>query len=294
MLEVVLNGLVLGGMYGLVALGLNLQFGIARILNLSYGEFFMLGAFSSLFAVTGFNFIGMAIGPLNPLLGMLISVPVAFAANWLIYRILLVPLIKRAPNRDALDADIVLVTFGLLFVFAGLAQVNWGGNARGYEFLNFTVNIFGAGIPANRLLAFVVSLVLGSGLILLLRRTRLGSALRAIAIDPTAASLTGINVLSLSALAFAIGGGLIAISGSLVSTFTVVTAGVGIGYTLKALIIVIVGGPGRMGGALAAGFLLGVAEAVALQYAAGLTLVINYVILMLVLLIKPTGLFSRG
>jgi branched-chain amino acid transport system permease protein len=281
-------------MYGLLALGLNLQFGIARILNLSYGEFFTLGAFSSLFAFTGFALFKMTIGPVNPLLGMLVGVPVAFAVNWVIYRVLLVPLIRRAPNRDALDADVVLVTFGLLFVFQGVAQVYWSGNARGYEFMNFTVNILGAGIPANRLLAFVVSIALGGGLIFLLRRTRLGTALRAIAIDPVAASLTGINVLSLSALAFAIGGSLIAISGSLVSTFSVVTAGTGIVYTLKALIIVIVGGPGRMGGALAAGILLGVAEAVALQYAAGLTLVINYVILMLVLLIKPTGLFSRG
>ena len=294
MLEVVLNGLVLGGMYGLIALGLNLQFGIARMLNLSYGEFFMLGAFASLLAVTGFTVSGVAIGPLNPLLGLLVSVPLAFVINWLIYRILLVPLIKRAPNRDALDADIVLVTFGLLFVFRGYAEISSSGNATAYEFLNFTVNIFGAGIPANRLMAFIVSLVLGGGLILLLRKTRLGSALRAIAIDPVAASLSGVNVMALSALAFALGGALIAISGALVSTFSVTTGGIGIVYTLKALIIVIVGGPGRMGGALAAGLLLGVAETLALQFAAGLTLVINYAILMLVLLIKPTGLFSRG
>jgi branched-chain amino acid transport system permease protein len=137
-------------------------------------------------------------------------------------------------------------------------------------------------------------MVLGGALIVMMRKTRFGSALRAISIDPTAAGLIGINVQQLSALAFALGGALIAVSGVLVSTFTTVSAGVGIVYTLKALIIVIVGGPGRMGGALAAGLLLGVAETVALQFFPGLTLAINYAILILVLLIRPTGLFARG
>ena len=95
-------------------------------------------------------------------------------------------------------------------------------------------------------------------------------------------------------LAFALGGALIAISGVLVSTFSTVSAGIGIQYTLKALIIVIVGGPGRMGGALAAGILLGVAETVALQFVSGLALAINYAILILVLLIRPEGLFASG
>ena len=134
----------------------------------------------------------------------------------------------------------------------------------------------------------------GPDLILMMRKTRFGSALRAIAIDPTAASIIGINVQQLSALAFALGGALIAISGVLVSTFSTVSAGIGIQYTLKALIIVIVGGPGRMGGALAAGILLGVAETVALQFVSGLALAINYAILILVLLIRPKGLFARG
>src|ERR1700733_8540777 len=95
MFEVVLNGLILGGMYGLIALGLNLQYGIARMLNLSYGEFFTAGAFASFFAITLYH--------VNPLLGLVASVPVSFAANWLIYRFLLLPLIRRGPHQDAPD-----------------------------------------------------------------------------------------------------------------------------------------------------------------------------------------------
>jgi len=287
MFEVVLNGLVLGGMYGLIALGLNLQYGIARMLNLSYGEFFTAGAFASFFAVTLYH--------LNPLLGLVVSIPVAFVANWLIYRFLLLPLVRRAPNRDALDSDIVLVTFGLLFVFQGFEQTYWGGNVRAYQFLSFSINFLGAALPVNRLLAFVAAMVLGGALILLLRKTRFGTALRAIAIDPIAAGLSGINVLNLSALAFALGGAMVAISGALVSTFIAISASVGILYTLKALIVIIIGGPGRMGGAIAAGLLLGLAEALGGYYIdSSLTLAINYAILILVLLIKPTGLFSRG
>src|SRR6185503_8374405 len=126
--EVFLNGLLLGGMYGLVALGLNLQYGVARILNLSYGEFFLGGAFAAFFAIMLYK--------LNPLLSLVISLPIAFVVNWLIYQYLMMPLIRRASDQDALDADVVLVTFGLLFVFQGLALVNWSGEVRGYSFLS--------------------------------------------------------------------------------------------------------------------------------------------------------------
>jgi len=138
-------------------------------------------------------------------------------------------------------------------------------------------------------------MALGGVLILVLRKTRFGTALRAIAIDPIAAGLSGINVLELSALAFALGGAMVAISGALVSTFIASSASAGIVYTLKALIVIIVGGPGRMAGAIAAGLLLGVAEQVGgYLIDPGLTLAINYTILILVLLIRPTGLFARG
>ena len=121
--EVFLNGVLLGGMYGLVALGLNLQYGVARIINLSYGEFFMGGAFAAFFTIMLWKY--------NPLLSIFISVPVAFVMNWLIYRFMMVPLVRRAPDQDALDADVVLVTFGLLFVFRGLGAFYLGrGSAR--------------------------------------------------------------------------------------------------------------------------------------------------------------------
>ena len=285
--EVFLNGVILGGMYGLIALGLNLQYGVARMLNLSYGEFFMAGAFGAFFAVSLYQ--------LNPLLGMVASVPAAFVLNWLIYRFLLVPLSRRASDQDALDGDVVLVTFGLLFVFQGLAQTIWGGELRGYSFLAVPVNIIGAEVPLNRLVAFLAACAMATSLFVFLRTTRAGGALRAIAIDPIAAGLVGINVRSLSAFAFAVGGAMVTISGTLVSTFISIDPTIGVVYTLKALIVVIMGGVGRMMGALAAGLLLGIFESLGGYLVdPGLTLAINYGIFMLVLLARPTGLFSRA
>ena len=221
--------------------------------------------------------------------------PVAFAVNWLIYRFLLLPLIRRAPNQDALDGDVVLVTFGLLFVFQGLEQVYWGGNVRGYCYLSFRRAIPrrdprgepAAGVPRR----------------LRPRRrcswccARPASAARC-AQSPSIRSppsLIGIDVRNFSALAFALGGALVAISGVLVSTFISFSASIGVDYTLKALIVVIIAGVGRMAGALAAGLLLGVVEQVGGYLVdPGLTLAINFDLFMLVLALRPTGLFARA
>jgi branched-chain amino acid transport system permease protein len=285
--EVFLNGLLLGGMYGLIALGLNLQYGVARILNLSYGEFFIGGAFTAFFTIM--------LWKLNPFLSVFVSMPIAFVMNWLIYQYLMIPLIRRSPDQDALDADVVLVTFGLLFVFQGLALVNWSGDLRGYSFLSSPVHLIGATVALNRLAAFVGAIGLAFALFLMLRHTRFGAALRAITIDPVAAGLVGIDVRRFSALAFATGGALAAVSGMLVSTFISFSATTGVEYTLKALIVVIMAGVGRVTGTLAAGLLLGAVESLGgYLIDPALTIAINFGLFMLVLLLRPTGLFTRA
>jgi branched-chain amino acid transport system permease protein len=285
--EVFLNGLLLGGMYGLIALGLNLQYGVARILNLAYGEFFVAGAFTAFFTIMLWQY--------NPLLSLFISMPLAFVANWLIYQYLMVPLIKRAPDQDALDADVVLVTFGLFFVFQGLALVYWSGDLRGYSFMSSPVKILGATVAMNRLLAFLGACLIAAMLFYVLRFTRVGAALRAITIDPVAAGLMGIDVKRYSALTFAAGGALAAASGMLVSTFISFSATTGVVYTLKALIVVIMAGVGRVTGTLAAGLLLGVVESLGgYLIDPALTIAINFALFMLILLLRPTGLFTRA
>ena len=284
-LDIVLNGIVLGGMYALIAIGLNFQYGVARIMNLSYGESLMLAAFATFWLFTLHAF--------SPLLTILLVTPAAFAANWLIHRVILQPLVNRSPDQDTMDRDAVLVTFGLLFVLEGGALWAWGGQTRGYLYLAETVGFSEITFILNRLLAFALACVLGVAAWIFLHKTRHGTAMRAISVDPIAAQLVAIDVKRFSALAFAAGGAMVAASGSLVSMFYSVSPATGIEFTLKALIIVIMGGVGSIAGSLVAGLILGVTEALVAHFIdPGLTLVVNFAMFLLVLLIRPTGLFG--
>jgi branched-chain amino acid transport system permease protein len=287
LLDVLLNGAVLGGMYALIALGLNLQYGVARIMNLSYGEFLMLAAFMSFWLFTSYS--------VDPLLGLAVSVPLIFLANWLIYQIFLVPLVRRARSRDALEADTILLTFGLLFVVQGGAMLEWGAQYRGYSFLAVPVHIGAFTFALNRLVAFAAACIIGFLAFAVLRFTRIGTAMRALAVDPDSAQLVAIDVRRYSALAFASGGAMVAAAGTLISMFLSFNPTIGITFTLKALIVMVMGGIGNMAGSLLAGVILGVAEALgAYLVDPGLTLAINYAIFLLVVLLRPNGLFARA
>jgi branched-chain amino acid transport system permease protein len=281
------SGLVLGGMYALIAMGLTLQYGVARIMNLAHGELMIAAAFAALWLFTS--------AAVNPLLGLLLIVPAAFAISWAIYRLLLTPLVRRAPNRDALEVDSILATFGMLFVIQGIMLVMFGGAYFSYSFLAVPVTIAGATVAANRLLALAFAAVIGLALYLYLTRTRLGTAVRAVAVDPQSAPLVAIDVRATAALAFAFGGALVAAGGVLVSMFLTFNANIGVVFTMKALIVVIMGGVGNLLGCLVAGLILGLAETfVATFVDPGLTLATTYAIFLIILLVRPQGLFGTA
>jgi branched-chain amino acid transport system permease protein len=285
--DIVLPGLVLGGMYALIALGLTLQYGVARIMNLSYGESLVAAAFGA-FSL----YIGLG---LSPLAALLLAVPVAMVLNWLLYRFLLERLMRRGKDRGAQEIDSILVTFGVLFVIQGAMLVAFGGQYYSYSYLSIPLTILGSTLAVNRLVALLFAALVGGAVYLALTRTRIGTAVRAIAVDPNAARLVGIDVAALSGLAFAFGGGLVAIGGVLVSMFLTFNAAMGVVFTMKALVVVIMGGVGNVMGALVAGLLLGVVEtAVARLIDPGLTLAATYTLFLGVLVIRPTGLFGRA
>jgi branched-chain amino acid transport system permease protein len=286
LIDIVLAGLILGGMYALTAMGLTLQYGMARIMNLSYGEFLIAAAFGA-----HWMFTGMA---LSPLYGLILVIPAAFAFNWAVYQVLLTPLVRRARNRDMLEGDSILATFGLLFVVQGIMLVIFGGQYHSYSYLAIPLDILGSTVSLNRLLALLLAAALGIALYLALKRTRAGTAIRAVAVNPVSAELSAIDVRATSAFAFALGGALAAAGGVLVSMFLTFNANMGVVFTMKALIVVIMGGVGNMIGALAAGLLLGLAEtAVARLFDPGLTLAVTYALFLIALLVRPTGLFGR-
>jgi branched-chain amino acid transport system permease protein len=285
LIEVVLSGVILGGLYALTAIGFNLQYGVARIFNLAYGEFLMAAAFAAFWMFT--------LAHISPIVGMLFSIPVAFGANWLIYRFLMIPLVRRSRTRDELDGDTILATFGLLFVLRGAAQLAFSADNRYYDYLGHPLVIFGFTFAANRVVALAVACAFGLAIWLFLTRTRWGTAMRALAIDPAGARLVGVDANAMSALAFATGGALVAIAGTLVSTFLSFNPAVGIEFTMKALVVVMMGGVGNMAGALVAGLMLGIAEVLCSYFVdSGLTLAVAYFLFLIVLLVRPRGLFG--
>lgn len=283
----VLSGLVLGGTYALLAMGLTLQYGIARIMNLAYGETIIAAAFLAYVLFTGFG--------INPVLGLLAAVPLGFAFGYFVYGLMMRPLVRRARSRENLEIDSILATFGLLFVLQGVMLVLFGSNYTSYGYLNVGVNVLGTNIAANRLLAFLLAIVLGGGLYLLLTRTLWGTALRAVAVSPGSAPLVGIDVDRAARFAFAIGGALAAAGGVAISMYQTFTATAGVVFTMKALIVVIMGGVGNVLGALLSGLMLGLVETFVATYVdPGLTLAATYLIFLAILLWRPAGLFGRA
>jgi len=287
LLDFLLAGLVIGGIYALISIGLNLQYGVARVLNLAYGEFLMLAGYA---AFWGFTLLGAP-----PLLTLLVGAPAAFALSWLLFRYLLSPLLARTHDQGKREVDSILSTFGLLFVLQGAALVAWTGTDRAYSFLAVPVILFGAVIGANRLVVLVAALVLSAAVFAFLRYSSAGRAMRAIAVSPRTAPLVGIDVERYGALAFATGGALAAVAGILLSSFVGINPSIGAAFTMKALIVVVMGGIGHVLGGLVAGLILGLAETLAaLLLDSGLITVINFAIFSIVLLWRPQGLFGGG
>ena len=284
-MDILISGLLLGGTYALIAMGLNLQYGVARIMNLANGEMLVLGALAAFFV-----FIS---AQLSPLLTMIIVAPLAYCGNWLVYRFLLRPLVQRAKNSGQLEVDSILATFGISFALVGI-MVSIHGEYFAYSYLANPFYILGTTVGLNRLVAFLAAVVIALLLYLWLNKSRPGMAVRAVSVNPDAAGLVGINVARISAIAFALGGAVTAVGGTLISTFITLDASVGVIFTMKALIIVIMGGVGDIRGAIIAAVILGLVEtAVATLVDPGLTLVAAYFIFLLVLLFRPQGLFGR-
>ncbi|MEM6636277.1 MAG: branched-chain amino acid ABC transporter permease [Pseudomonadota bacterium] len=285
MLDILVSGLLLSGTYALVAMGLNLQYGVARIMNLANGEILVLGALAAFWLYTT--------AQLSPLLTVVLVAPISFVGNWLIYRFLLTPLVRRSKSQGALEVDSILATFGMSFVIIGV-MVSIEGGFFAYNYLSEPISVLGSTTSLNRLIAFLIALAIGTALYLWLNLSRSGVAVRAVSVSTEASGLVGINVARVSAMAFALGGAITAVGGALISTFITLDASIGVVFTLKALIIIIMGGVGDIRGAIIAAVILGVVETtVASVIDPGLTLAAAYLIFILVLLFRPQGLFGR-
>jgi branched-chain amino acid transport system permease protein len=284
-LDIVIGGLLIGGIYGLIAMGLSLQYGVARVLNIAHGEFIMLGAFATLILYTSFG--------INPLISLVIVGPLIFIVGYLLHSTMFRSLMKSSPSLDAFVGNSIFATFGLLYVIQNIAIIVWGSVSRAYSYLAFPVNLGGAVFPANRLVTLGFAVGIGVGFYIFLARTRLGKAIRAAAQDPVTAGLMGVNINRVLAICFGLGALLAGFAGVLLSMCFPISATMGLNYTVIAIIVVVLGGLGSIPGSFIGGFILGIVGYIVTYFEPSLTLAAFYFIFILLLLVRPKGIFGK-
>ena len=283
--DIVVGGLITGGIYALVALGLNLQYGLMRVLNVAHGEFLMMGAYLTYSLHTAWG--------VNPLLTLLITGPASFGAGLVLHR-LLYARVLAGEAAEALESRSLLLSFGLLFVLQNAALLLWSADLKGYSYLAVPLHFLGSVFPANRLVAAAVALAVSLAFYVFLQQSFLGKAIRALMQDPEGAQLAGINLSRVHGLCFGIGIAMSAVTGSLISMLFELTPFIGLPYTVTALVVVILGGLGNVVGSLLGGLILGLVETASVYLAASdIRLIASYAVLSLILILKPSGLFGR-
>jgi branched-chain amino acid transport system permease protein len=279
-------GIFTGAIYGIAAMGLALVFGVLKILNIAHGELVMLGGYMGFWAFT-------ALG-LDPFLSLLIVIPAIFVLGIILDRGIYRFVVRQWGEEKIKNS--LLVSFGLGLVLANLAQWLFTGDERSVRpsYAGESLNVYGVLLPYTRLATLGIVLVVTIALHFFLRKTYPGKAILATAEDYESAELAGININRVYMLTFALSAGLAAIAGQFVTFTYSLMPSIGMFWTLKAMIIIVLAGTGSIMGALPAGIFLGIAEALSGAYLAQTYKeVIGLVIFLLVLVVRPQGLFVR-
>lgn len=283
-----LNGILLGGIYAVAALGLSLVFGIMDVVNLAHGHFLMIGGYVAvlLFSATG----------VTPLIGMFAAIVVLFVLGMAVQRVLLERIVDAGIEQP------ILVLFGVALVLQNLGRHILGANARttdlglGLDAFSLDMGVVGLGVinlSSSRSITFVVAVLLVGLTWLLLHRTETGRAIRATAQNQTAAQYVGIDTDRIYIITLGIGSALAGAAGALLSMLFPIDPFVGWSYLLKAFAVVVLGGVGSIGGTLIGGIVLGVSENVGSLYIGGSYRdIISFAIFLGVLIVRPEGLFG--
>jgi branched-chain amino acid transport system permease protein len=299
-IQQVLNGLVLGSVYALIALGYTMVYGILNLINFAHGDVLMVGALTALSTVTLLQriFPG-APGWLLMLGGTAVAIPVCIAVSLIIERVAYRPL-RNAPRLAPL-----ITAIGVSIILQTVAMLVWGRNYRTFPSLlpQDPVAIFGATVTVTKIIVIVLSGLIMVGLMVLVNRSRLGRAMRATAENPRVAGLMGVNPNFVIAVTFAIGAALAAVAGVMIAaTYSVAHFYMGFIPGLKAFTAAVLGGIGNIPGAMVGGLLLGLIEALGAGYIGELTNgvfgsnyqdVFAFIVLCGVLILRPSGLLGE-
>lgn len=283
----VIFGIFVGSIYGVAAAGLSLVFGVLKVLNVAHGELLMLGGYLSfwLFALVG----------VDPFVSILIVAPIMLLAGFGLHRGIFAA-VERLDEEDRIKNSL-LISFGLGLILQNLAQLAFTADERSVNttYAGGSATLFGLVFPYTRLLTLAVGCLAIVALDQLLRRTYIGKAIRATSEDWRAAALAGVNIRRTYLITFGLGAALAGLAGSLVSIGSSIAPTLGVAWTLKALVVIVLAGMGSIFGAFAAGILLGAAEGVS-TFVFGSTYreVVGLVLFLIVLLVRPQGLFGRG
>ena len=281
LLQTILNGLMQGGIYALIAIGLTLIYGVMKITNFAHGEFLMLGMYVTFWS---FNILN-----LDPYLGVFVSFTILFILGAIVQKFLIERILGAEPMNQ------IMLTTGLSTFLYSAAQFLWGADNRTVS-VSYASESFQLGpvvVNYTRLIAFSVSILLVIALFLFLKYSRTGKALRAASQNRNAASLMGINVKRIYLLAFALGAALAGAAGALLTPFQYINPMAGSPLSTLAFVVVVLGTMGNFLGALCGGLIVGVAEALG-----GFILgpqaknLVSLLIFIIVLLFKPSGLFG--
>jgi branched-chain amino acid transport system permease protein len=274
-----------GALYGLVALGLSLVFGVTKLLNVAHGELLMIGGFVSFWA---FSLYGV-----NPFLTIAISMVALFLLGAFLYKLIFARTVKL-PEETKIK-NTLLVAFGLSIILQNLALRFWTADERGIstEFLRTSFTVLGIRFPVVKLANLVIAVFFLVALQLFLRKTYIGKAIRATVQNWEAAYLMGIDIHKVYLLSFAIGAALAAVAGTLVTLNFSIQPNMGLNWTLKALIVMVLGGLGSIPGTFIGGLVLGVTESATSYFiSSNYREIAGLVLFLLVLIFRPQGLLG--
>jgi branched-chain amino acid transport system permease protein len=283
LLQSAASGILIGGVYALVGIGLTIIYGVMRVINFAHGELLMIGMYLTWIVFTTFG--------VDPFLSILITIPLMFLFGAFLQKVL----INRVLN--ALHQNQILLTIGLGLVLSNLVMLIYTSDYKiittGYS--SSALSLAGLRLSTPLVISLVITSAITTVLYLFLLKTDTGQAIRATAQDRDAAQLMGINVKRMSVLAFGIGTALAGTAGALVTPTYYIYPQVGVAFTLKAFVIVVLGGMGSVIGATLGGIIIGITESLAAVYiSSGMKEVFVYLLFLLVLLFKPSGLLGRS
>ncbi len=277
----IVNGLLIGGVFALMAIGLSTIFGVLNIVNLAHGEFVMLGMYAAYFSYT--------ILGIDPYLLLIPAIPLSIIIGFLIERFLIEPIVE-APHSSH-----ILLTTGITLFLQNVALFLWSANYRNIHppYAELSIQLGGVGISVPRIFALLAALALSGILYLVLQRTDIGKAVRACSNQRDAAYLCGIDVRKIYGVTFGIGAACAAAAGILIMPFYFAYPTVGVTFIGTAFVTVVLGGMGNFLGVLLGGFIIGLGESLGeIVLPGAMKQLVTYLILLLVLLFRPTGLFK--